>query len=374
MIREGKIKVLESIRQGQIGGGESHLLNLLENLDRSRFQPVVLSFTDGPMIERLNRAAVNCHVIHTVRPFDVSKWRRVKSLLRDEGIDLVHAHGTRACSNSIWAARSLGIPVIYTIHGWSFHNDQHPLLKRLRILGERYLTSKTALNISVSASNKQSGKEYIPNFESVVINNGIDQKRFSPRPANTLMRGELNIAPEVLLLIFIARFTFHKQPLTLIKAFKEALEQLPAMYLLMVGDGDEKLQGIELVKQWGLERKVGFLSFRQDVPELLAAADIFVLPSLWEGQPIGLLEAMAMGKAVIATRVDGTREIVNHEENGLLVAPGSVGELASALVRMGRSVELRKSFGQHAFETVQEKFSAADMTREIERVYTELLG
>ena len=176
----GKIKVLESIRQGQIGGGESHLLSLVENLDRTKFEPVVLSFTDGPLIDRFKEMGVESHVIYTERPFHFSKWKSVKNFLEEQQVDIVHAHGTRANSNILWAARSLNIPVIYTVHGWSFHPDQKPWVRSIRIMGEKYLTSKTDLNISVSSSNQQTGKHYIKSFDSVVVNNGIDQKKFDP--------------------------------------------------------------------------------------------------------------------------------------------------------------------------------------------------
>ena len=115
----GKIKVLECIRQGQIGGGESHLLSLVENLDKSRYEPVVLSFTDGPMIERLKQMNIPVHVIPTTRPFDITKWRTVKKFIEEQKVSLVHAHGTRAASNVLQAAQSLKLPLIYTIHGWS---------------------------------------------------------------------------------------------------------------------------------------------------------------------------------------------------------------------------------------------------------------
>ena len=169
-----KIRVLECIRQGQIGGGESHLLSLVENLDKTQFEPAVLSFTDGPMIERLKQMGIPVHIIHTTKPFDVLKWKTVKKFIREQNVDLIHAHGTRANSNILWAAKSLGIPVIYTVHGWSFHPDQTPFTRKIRITGEKYLTSRSDLNISVSASNQQTGKDFIPSFHSVVINNGID--------------------------------------------------------------------------------------------------------------------------------------------------------------------------------------------------------
>jgi glycosyltransferase involved in cell wall biosynthesis len=373
-----KIRVLECIRQGKIGGGESHLLTLTAHLDRSRFEPVVLSFTDGPMMERLKEMGVETRLIYTEKPFDIRIWGQVKRLLEGEAPDVIHAHGTRACSNVLWAARKLGIPVIYTVHGWSFHQDQHPLVRRLRIRGEKYLTERSRVNISVSASNQQSGKEMLPQFRSVVINNGIDQQKFDPERTCKDVRAELGISQDSLVVLFIARFTAHKQPLTLIRAFARALALMqggisPNVHLLMVGDGDEKGAGVALAGELGLEGRVSFQAFRQDVPDVLHAADIFVLPSLWEGLPIGLLEAMAMRKAVIGTRVDGTREVLQDGENGLMVEPGDVEALAAAIVRLTRDRELRESLRVRAFQTVGQRFDAATMTREIETIYSNVL-
>lgn len=368
-----KIKVLECIRQGQIGGGESHLLSLVENMDKSRFTPVVLSFTDGPMIDRLKEMNVECHVIHTEKPFDIRKWNEVRRWIKENQVDIVHAHGTRANSNILWAARSLKLPVIYTVHGWSFHPDQNPVVRRVRIMGEKYLTSKTDLNISVSVSNQQSGKNYMPSFRSIVVNNGIDQKKFNPGRSFKNVREELGISVNKILVGFVARFTAHKQPLSLIRAFAAAAEKNPDLHLLMVGEGDEKQQAIELIAKLGLENKITLQPFRQDVPDLLSAIDIFVLPSLWEGLPIGLLEAMAMGKAIIATNVDGTSEIIKNEENGMMVEPMNLHEeLVTSLLKLGNDGTLRKKFGEAAIRTVSERFNVTNMTKEISEIYTGL--
>jgi len=324
------------------------------------------------MVERLRAMGVRTHVLYTERPFDVTKWGKVKELIAAESVDLVHAHGTRASSNTLWAARRLGIPLVYTVHGWSFHDDQPFWVRRLRIWGERWITARSALNIAVSASNRQSGVNSIPGFRAVVVNNGIDQRKFSPARVFADIRGELNIPRDVVLLLFLARFTGHKQPLTLIRAFHEAVGQLPGLRLLMVGEGDEKEEGMRLAAELGLEGRVYFSSFRQDVPDVLAAADIYVLPSLWEGLPIGLLEAMAMGKAVIGTRVDGTREVLRDGENGLVVEPGNVGALAAAILRLVEDRRLRESMGACAVETVRERFNAAVMTKEIENIYKKI--
>ena len=373
MFMTKKIKVLECIRQGQIGGGESHLLSLVENLDRTRFEPVVLSFTDGPMIERLKQMKVESHVIHTERPFDISKWKIVKKFIRDQQVDIIHAHGTRANSNISWAARSLGIPVIYTVHGWSFHPDQNPVVRRIRIMGEKYLTKRSDLNISVSLSNQQSGKNYMRSFDSVVINNGIDQKRFDPQKKYKDIRSELNIPGDVILVLFIARFTAHKQPISLIQAFEKSLVSNSTMHLLMVGDGDQKAAAANMIEKSRLKDKITLQPFRQDVEDILAAADIFVLPSLWEGLPIGLLEAMSMGKAVIATNVDGTKEVIKDRVNGLLVETNDlIQNLADALNLLSTEADMRNKFSQKAIETVRESYNAATMTRQIENIYCEL--
>jgi glycosyltransferase involved in cell wall biosynthesis len=371
---EKKIKVLQCIRQGQIGGGESHLLSLVENLDRSTFEPVVLSFTPGPMIERLNKMGIENHVIPSTKPFDVTKWKRVKELLSEKHIDLVHAHGTRANSNVLWAAKQLKLPVIYTVHGWSFHQDQHPLVRKLRILGEKYLVSRSDLNISVSASNQFTGKQFIPSFKSVVVNNGIDRNKFNPVQSFKDIRSELNISNDSILVLFVARFTAHKQPLALLRAFMKAYPANNQMHLLMVGDGDQKPEASAIVKELNAEKEITLLPFRQDVPDLLAAADIFVLPSLWEGLPIGLLEAMSMGKAVIATNVDGTSEIIKNGENGWLIDTAHLEEnLCAALVQLSKDPGKRKLFSTNAVATVQRKYNAAEMTRSIEGLYAQVL-
>jgi len=351
------------------------LLSLVENLDKTQFEPVVLSFTDGPMIERLKGMHVPVHVIHTTKPFDIRKWKTVKNFIREQNVELIHAHGTRANSNILWAAKSLGIPVIYTVHGWSFHPDQKPLVRRIRIMGEKYLTSRSDLTISVSASNQHTGKNFIPSFTSIVINNGIDLQKFNPNNAYKNIRTELKIPNDVTLVLFIARFTLHKQPLSLIKAFAEALLQNPQMHLLMVGDGDQKEQAIQLIDELNIKSKVTLESFRQDVPDVLASADIFVLPSLWEGLPIGLLEAMAMGKAIIASNVDGTSEIIKNEENGLLVNTDHlIPNLTKALVGLSKDKNKRVHLERNATITVTERFNASNMTRQIEKVYKEVLS
>jgi glycosyltransferase involved in cell wall biosynthesis len=369
-----KIRVLETIRQGQIGGGETHLLDLVENLDKNLFEPVVLSFTDGPMVDRLQQMGIATHVIPTTRPFDITRWKAVKQFIAAQNVQLVHAHGTRAHSNVSWAARKLDLPVVYTVHGWSFHDNQPFLLRKLRILGEKYLTRRATVNISVSQSVHETGLQHFAGYQSVIIANGINQQKFNPERALKDIRQELQIPRESLLVLFLARFTEQKQPLTMIRAFEQAAAQHPGLRLLMVGDGELKKEADALVAASPYAERIHMQSFRQDVPDILAAADIYVLPSLWEGLPLGLLEAMAMGKAVIASRADGTREVIQHEKNGLMVEVDHLQQqVTAALLQLARDASLRARLGQEARATISSTYSAANMTRQVEEIYKRLV-
>jgi glycosyltransferase involved in cell wall biosynthesis len=368
-----KIRILEGIRQGKIGGGESYLLSLVENLDRDRFEPVVISFTDGPMVERLRSQGITTYVIYTETPFDVRVWKRVQKVMADESIDLVHAHGTRAASNMFWAAKKKGLPFIYTCHAWSFHRDQNPVVKALRIRSEAFLTRQADVNICGAKANRETARQLFKNYDAVIINNAIDPARFNPYGHFKNVRAELGIAADTILIASVARFTLQKQPLKLLAAFAEVVKKVPNATLLMVGDGEQKEEAIRLIGKLNLQANVLLQPFRQDVPDVLAAADIFVLPSLWEAFPIALLEAMSMGKAVIGTNVDGTPEIITHEKNGLLIEVENLEKnITQALLRLCLDDALRQRLQQAAIESIYNTYNVETLARENEAVYQQL--
>lgn len=368
-----KIKVLQAIRQGLVGGGESHVLSLVNSLDKDRFEPVVLSFTDGPMITRLQEMGIRHYVIPSLKAFDVSCWKKVRSLIREEEIDIVHAHGSRAASNLFIPAKLSGRPLLYTIHGWSFHDDQPYLKKQLRVWSEMLLTKGTRANISVSASNRETGVKHFSGFRSTVINNGIDLQRFNPDVTYTDVRKELNIPANHTVIGYVARITAQKDPITLIHAFKAVLDQHADITLLVVGEGDMQKEMVQTAQSLGITDNIVFLPFRSDVPDVLNAIDIYCLPSLWEGLPIGLLEAMAMRKAVIVTAVDGSKEIVADEQNGLLVPAKDPAQLAAAIVRLHVDKSLRQKLQQAAAATVNQHYGVQGMTSQVETLYQDVL-
>lgn len=367
-----KIRVLETIRQGKIGGGETHVLDLVEELNKEQYEPIVLSFTDGPMISRLQEMGVKTHVIATEIPFDFTSWKKVKNFIEAEQIDIVHAHGTRALSNTFWAAKRLGLPIIYTVHGWSFHADQSPLMKTYRTLGEKFLISKSDVTVCVSENNLKEGQQLFDMSRATVIKNGINLDKFSRKNTYKDIRKEFGIPKDALLVGYIARITAQKDPITFLKAIVSVPAELN-MHFLMVGEGDMKEEAVKLAEQLNILHRITFVDFRQDIPDILNAIDIYCLPSLWEGLPIGLLEAMAMGKAVVATAIDGTKEVVVHMENGLLMPPSSPETLAKSLVLLATDNNLRDILSFKAHQTIQEKYNVGNMTRQVEMLYQKVM-
>jgi len=366
---DGKIRVLQAIRQGKVGGGETHMLELVSAIDKTMFSPLVLSFTDGPMVEQIRQLGIPVFIIETEKGFDWRKWGRVKKLLTEQKIDIVHAHGTRANSNVFWATRKLKLPLVYTIHGWSFHQDQSLFMQRVREISEKLLTSQSTSNICVSFSNQQDGIQRFNMKNSTVIYNGISKDKFNPEGKYADIRKEFNIPEEKTLIGYIVRITLQKDPLTLIKAMKIVLDQTSDIMLLIVGEGDLKNEAVRMVKDFGISSNVVFEDFRLDVPDILNAIDIYCLPSLWEGLPIGILEAMSMGKVIIATPIDGTKEIITANENGIFVPQQNPERLASAILEIHHNKQLKEKLSKNAIQTIQEKFTITEMVKKIENHY-----
>lgn len=368
------VRVLQSIRQGKIGGGERHVLDLVRGLDRQQFEPVVLSFSDGPMVEELRSQGVPTFVIPTRFPFNPLVVRRVRQLIEREGIQLVHAHGSRAASNLYQAATKLNVPMLYTVHGWSFHPSLMPWMFKLRHQAEGFLTDTVDLTINVSLANQREGRQFFPLQRSEIVYYGVDTERFDPDLSYPDLRQELSIPEDRTLVGFVARMTVQKDPLSLVEAIRLVVKQTQNVHFLLVGDGELRFDAESKVKEYGLEEWVTFTGFRQDVPTVLANLDVYVLPSLWEGLSIAMLEALSMGKTVLASSVDGNVEAVSHEQNGLLIAPQDPETLAQAILRVHADPDWAARLGQAARQTVLERFSLPVMVKNTEAVYRQLLA
>lgn len=366
-----KIKVLEVIRQGQIGGGESHLLDLVYFMNRERYEPVCLSFTHGEMIRRLEAMGVKCHVIESQKAFDPKVQKRVKQIMKEESIRIVHAHGSRAASNILYPARSLHLPIIYTVHGWSFHDDQSVVVKFVRTLSERLICRLVQRVICVSETNAETGRQQCGLRSPVVIENGINMERFDPELPYPDLRQEFGFTKGDFVAGFIARNTIQKAPLLYLEAIGIAHRCNPRVKALFVAEGELDAETDAFIEKNKMAEFVYHSKFRLDVPAVLHSFDVFCLPSLWEGLPIALLEAMAMRKAVIATPTDGTKELISDSSNGILIPFNNPQALADAIIRLLEDDALRKTCEQNARQLVGKRFNAQRVANAVQMIYRE---
>ena len=364
-----KIKVLEVIRQGQIGGGESHLLDLIYFLDKEKIMPICLSFTDGEMIHRLTQMGIKCHIIETEKPFDLSVQKQIIRLIQDENIQIIHAHGSRAASNVLYPVRKLHLPFIYTVHGWSFHDDQKYIVKKLRGWTEKLICHYASQVICVSQSNMDTGQEVFGLKSAMVIENGVNLDRFNPNNQYKDLRKDLGFSSTDFIVGFIARCTIQKNPIVFLESLMKAHALNPSIKGLFVGEGDMDTEVNEFIKANNMEAYLFRSKFRNDVPDLLHAIDVYCLPSLWEGLSIALLEAMAMRKAIIATPTDGTCELIHNKENGIIVPFNTVNELVEAINILANAPEKCNQYGLAARSLIETHFNAKRVADKVSQIY-----
>ena len=373
MRETSKIKVLEVIRQGSIGGGESHLLDLIECLDKDRYDPVCLSFSDGEMISRLRQMGVKCYIMDSHKPFDVKFFKRICDVIKKEGIQIIHAHGSRAASNVLLPMVRYRIPFVYTVHGWSFHNDQSFLVKKLRAFSEKVICHFASDVICVSKSNADTGKNYFGLRNAHVIENGINIDRYNPDLLYNNIRSAFGFSESDFVIGFIARCTIQKNPIVFLHALKYAHENNPYVKGLFIGEGDMDDEVDSFIYENQMQGYVFRSAFRTDVPDLLQCIDVYCLPSLWEGLSIALLEAMAMRKAIIATPTDGTKELITHEKNGLIVPFNDILSIVKAIDRFFQDRSLMTRCCIEARQLVTERFNAQRVADSVSEIYLRLI-
>ena len=367
-----KIKVLEVIRQGQIGGGESHLLNLVHFMDKNRYEPICLSFTDGEMIRRLKEWGIKCHVIESEKPFDLRVQRKVGQIIEKEKIQIVHAHGSRAASNILYPSKRLRLPIIYTVHGWSFHDDQSKTIRYLRAQSEKLICRLVQQVICVSESNAETGKQTCNLKSPIIIENGINMEQFNPNGSYPDLRTEFGFDPNDIIIGFIARNTIQKAPLIYLEAIRNAHQRNKHIKALFVAEGELDSETDKFISDNNMNDYVYHSKFRTDVPAVLHNIDIYTLPSLWEGLSIALLEAMAMQKAIIATPTDGTKELLVQEQNGIIIPFNDPMALADAILSFVDNQPLKMRCEKNAHLLVYERFNAQRVAEAVQMIYSKL--
>lgn len=282
---------------------------------------------------------------------------RLATVLRRWRADLVHTHNTKPLLYAAPAARLAGVPrLLHTRHGQRFGARQRETL--LFRLAARLADRVVCVSHD---SARLSAEERLAPERIVTVWNGIDMGRFAY--AGSAVGGPA---------VFVGRLSPEKDVATLLRATARVVREEDAFRLEIAGDGPCRDALERLSSDLGLGNHVRFLGEVRDVAALLGRASLFVLPSLTEGVSLTLLEAMARGLPVIATRVGGNPEVVVDGETGTLVAAGAVDELAAAMLRLFRDAETSRGFGRAGRQRVEQHFDVRRMVADYENLYREL--
>ncbi|MBN2409486.1 MAG: glycosyltransferase family 4 protein [Candidatus Aminicenantes bacterium] len=371
------LRVMEMIDRPSLGGGQTALLVLAENLAREAFHVFVCSGGEGPLAEEVRRRGLAYIRVPMKKGFDFRSRNEIAAVLRQQRIDVLHTHGGVAGIHGRAAARLARTPaVVHTLHGIHYLHYRNPLLRRLYVWLERRCSRITDRLVLVCQSDfrRASKHRLAPERNMRVILNGLD---ILPTPGTDQLdrlRSQLGWTPGRPIVGTVARLHRQKGVIHLLRAGRRILEAIPESRIAIVGDGPQAGRLKREARRLGLEERCLFLGERRDAPSLMALFDIFVLPSLWEGLPFVLVEAAALGRPIVATAVDGVPEILEDGRTGLLVPPGDPEALAGAVIRLLRDREEAGRLAEKAKALVPPRFPMRRMVEQTQNLYLELSG
>jgi glycosyltransferase involved in cell wall biosynthesis len=336
-----------------IGGAQIHVRDLAAAVTAQGHCPTVITSGSGTFIDDLRTLGVPVillpHLTTPIRPWDdLRALREVHRALDSLAPDLIAAHSSKAGILARIAARRLRVPVVFTVHGWAFTPGVPPVEARLYRLVERLVGPLASRIITVSEYDRRLGMEarIAPANRLVTVHNGM-----ADVPA--MLRADPARSPARM--VMVARFGPQKDHPTLLRAL--AGLQHHAWELDLIGEGPHFGQMEALARELGLGERVHFLGQRNDVDRRLAAAQISLLVTNWEGFPLSVLEAMRAGLPVLASDVGGIAESVRDGETGFLVRRGDVTQLRERIECLLSDPELRARLGANGRERFVRDFT-----------------
>ncbi|HEX8051928.1 MAG TPA: glycosyltransferase [Thermoleophilaceae bacterium] len=376
---ERRLRVLTLVDHlGASGGGERLAMEISKRLDRDRFEAIHCASRWHPeasgeamraAADELRAAGVRVIGLGRGSTAAVWSWAPLVRLLRRERVDVLHSH---KFGSNVWGVvlgGLAGVPaVVAHEHTWSYEGQ--PLR---RFLDRELIARRSDAFVAVSHEDRRRmiEVERIDPEDVVFVPNGIDAL---PDGDGARVRSELGIEPGAPVIGAVAVLRPQKALHLLVRAAAELVREHPGLRVLIAGDGPEREALEALVRELGLEGVVTLLGLRRDVPDLLAALDVAVVSSDFEGTPLAVLEYMDAGLPVVATRVGGLSDLIEHGRHGLLVDPGDAGVLAQAIGTLLRDPERARELGARGRERRRAEFSIDRTVRTLEDMYVNLAG
>jgi len=373
-----RIKILHVVRPAA-GGMKNHLINLVRYTDKKRFDVTVACPPNTALWDELVALGIQTLPISLVGELSPTRdYAAVRSLvkyLHQSGTTILHAHSSKGALVGRLAAIMARTPVvIFTAHNSIFYEEWPEWKKKLFARVERFLARFTDKIITVSDALKQElmEREGLPVKQLTTIYNGIEVDRFNAKVDVKAVRRNLNIPELGPVVGTIARLAPQKGVSYFLKAASLLKEY--QVNFLVVGDGPLEETLKQEAAELGLQGRVIFAGRRENIAEILSVLDIFVLPSITEGLPLTILEAMAAGKPVVATRVGGVPEAIVEGKTGLVVAPKDPEALAVALAGLIGERDRLMRMGTNGQKHVREKFTVSMMVEKTMELYQQLLA
>jgi glycosyltransferase involved in cell wall biosynthesis len=371
-----RIRVLHVVSTFQVKTDTKWLLSLLRHFDRRQCEPAIACmYGGGPIQEQFESLAVATVNWKCPAEADLRVVGRAYRYIRSGSFDVVHTHLLRADLYAGLAARlALGPAVVSTVYAiGAYRRDRRRrldgMLDQLTRLWPDHL-----LAVSQAVKDDCVRRLRWPVSRISVVHTGIEPSEYGRSEAlRRRIRSEWGIDETTPLMVTVARLSYEKGLPTLIDAIGRLAGRHSKLVAAIVGDGPMRAELAARIQASGLDGRVRLVGFRLDVPALLAAADLFCLPSYMEGLPNVLLEASAACLPVVATRVGGNPEVVVDGETGLLVPPGRADAMAEAIGRLLDDRTLARQFAHAGRRRIEESFSAAGAARSYVSLYESLV-
>lgn len=366
-----KVKIAQVINSLKPGGGERFLVDLLQAFPYGEFEFTVFClYSKGDLACEVERIGIPVKVLGVPRKIGLKGYIRLYNALKMSTFDIVHCHLLESCWYGLPAGWFAGVPIRIA----HLQNCHWRLSLRARLFDRfAFAFADAGFGCSKAVLRFYQKHMWYPMSKCYLVYNGVVTKRFENLPSKEEIRRILGLSQEYIIITTVARLVPQKGHVFLLEAAREIVSKFKNVRFLLVGDGGLRAQLECRVSSLGLAEYVFFLGQRTDVPQILAASDIFVLPSLWEGLGLVLVEAGLAGLPVVATRVDGIVEVVEDGRSGFLVPPGDSRALAEALQALLGDAVLRERMGKEGRTIALQRFTMERIASQVAGLYRELL-
>jgi glycosyltransferase involved in cell wall biosynthesis len=362
-----KIAHLIPSRPDNLYGGDVVVLNLAKNLNQDEFKPYILSFKESRLqgeplvLKRAREMGIEALPIVSMGKFDLGITSRLNDFINKNDIDIIHSHGYKADFFVGWLKKTK-LKRIATLHGWWPGSS---LKLKLYNLLDIWSLAKFDKIVAVNDKIKQDRSGINLKGEKIaVINNGIDLEEINKAGSVSLSNNKNEIV-----VVMAGRLSKEKGH----KYLFEAMSKMDSIKAIIVGKGPFESSLKSYVENNNLTDKVEFIGFRENVLDYIKSADIFILPSISEGLPLSLLEAMALKKVVIASAIGGIPSVIKDKHNGILIRPGNYQDIIRAIDYIRDNKVQAEVIAANARKTIEDNYSITKMVNDYQELYKGIL-